>query len=229
MMNSSNDGVESVATNATRKYLTRTIKAMVALALLAVVYVFFDGLGPTPQRHDANQTIIDLSGLQHGQILRIETGPLPVWILARNETMLAQLHQANSLLADPESKHSIQPAELDPAYRSLRPEYFVFIPLFSWISSSDSWGGLVFVTHMQAKDDKVYIAGGLRQWHGGFRDSSQQALYFDYAGRVYAYHEHKWLRRVDNLAVPYYEFIDKNRLRIIWGDLPRRIRQPRND
>jgi ubiquinol-cytochrome c reductase iron-sulfur subunit len=61
--------------------------------------------------------------------MTVEWQGKPVWVLRRSPAQLEALATRNELLADPESKESLQPAYTRNTHRSLRPETFVAIGL----------------------------------------------------------------------------------------------------
>jgi ubiquinol-cytochrome c reductase iron-sulfur subunit len=89
------------------------------------------------QQHNATRAwphglplTVDLAGLVAGRLKTIEWQGKPVWVLRRNPEQLAALASADgALLADAESKTSLQPPYTRNIHRSLRPELFVAIGL----------------------------------------------------------------------------------------------------
>jgi ubiquinol-cytochrome c reductase iron-sulfur subunit len=88
------------------------------------------------QQHNATRAwphgsplTIDLGGLVAGKLMTVEWQGKPVWVLRRSPAQIEALATRNELLADPESKDSLQPTYTRNTHRSLRPETFVAIGL----------------------------------------------------------------------------------------------------
>ena len=85
----------------------------------------------------------------------------PVWILHRNEDMIARMNEQTSELIDPESESSNQPEYCKNTTRSIKPEYFVAVGL---------------CTHLGCSPGREKGQGFLCACHGSR---------FDFAGRVF--------------------------------------------
>jgi ubiquinol-cytochrome c reductase iron-sulfur subunit len=88
------------------------------------------------QQHNATRAwphgsplTVDLNGQAAGKLITVEWQGKPVWVLRRSPAQLEALASRNELLADPESKESLQPTYTRNTHRSLRPETFVAIGL----------------------------------------------------------------------------------------------------
>jgi len=67
----------------------------------------------------------DISHVELGQQITVEWRGKPVWILRRTPEMLELLPKHDSLLVDPDSKESEQPAYVKGPQRSIKPEVFI--------------------------------------------------------------------------------------------------------
>ncbi len=145
---------------------------------------------------------VDASKLEDGQMLKVMWRGQPVFVIRRAKAIIAQLGDHNELLADPDSRDSIQPPyiEASGAARALKPEY---------------WIGLAVCTHLGcsplgafAPTDEYQLAGvdlG-RNWPGGFYCPCHGSKY-DISGRVF-----KGQPAPKNLTVPPYTISDAKRV-----------------
>lgn len=144
---------------------------------------------------------VDLSNLPPGQVLTVDWLGKPVMIARRTPEMLAGLAKdeatARSVLADPLSDHSRQPAYARNTLRALKPEIFVAFAL---------------CTHLGCPPSPRFKAGNAEgmpeNWRGGFLCPCHTST-FDLAGRA-----HKNKEAKENLGIPPYRFLSEQTLRI---------------
>jgi ubiquinol-cytochrome c reductase iron-sulfur subunit len=128
-------------------------------------------------------TPIDIDGLAEGVLRIVEWAGLPVWVLRRTAAQVAALAGHEALLADPESKQSLQAPACRNWHRSLRADVFVAIGL---------------CTHEGCTPALRGDTGFLCPCH---------ASRFDLAGRVF-----KAGPAATNLVIPAYRFEGPNQL-----------------
>ncbi len=141
---------------------------------------------------------VDISALKPGEKITVEWRGKPVWVVRRTPEQLATLPKLASQLADPKSQRKAD--ELTPVYarneaRSIKPEYFVGVGIWSHLGCSPSDK---FTTGPQPSlpDD----------WQGGFLCPCHGST-FDFAGRVF-----KNKPAPDNLEVPPHMYLSDSRL-----------------
>lgn len=119
---------------ARRLKLRVIVKTMLAIAALAIVFVFvtffFSGSDERPRLPTLR---VDISDLSPGDSKRVLWQSRPVVILRRTPATVAALQSAEATragrLRDPDSSRSEQPEALRGPTRSLDPEWFVAIAL----------------------------------------------------------------------------------------------------
>jgi ubiquinol-cytochrome c reductase iron-sulfur subunit len=126
---------------------------------------------------------IDIEGLAEGVLRIVEWEGRPVWVLRRTVAQVAALAGHEALLADPESKQSLQAPACRNRHRSLRPDIFVAIGLCTHEGCTPALRGDI---------------GFLCPCH---------ASRFDFAGRVF-----KGGPATTNLVIPAYRFEGSGRL-----------------
>ena len=114
----------------------------------------------------------DISKLEEGQLVRVQWRGKPVWILKRNEEMLAALPGLDESLRDPASVDPQQPEYAQNSTRSIKPEILVAVGICTHLGCSPS-----------------FVPEALPQpydpdWKGGFFCPCHGSK-FDLAGRVY--------------------------------------------
>jgi len=114
----------------------------------------------------------DISKLEEGQLIRVQWRGKPVWILKRNEEMLAALPGLDESLRDPASVDPQQPEYAQNSTRSIKPEILVAVGICTHLGCSPS-----------------FVPEALPQpydpdWKGGFFCPCHGSK-FDLAGRVY--------------------------------------------
>ncbi len=186
-MNSIN---ESTVNQTRRLRLRVVVKAMLSLAVCAVLFVlfafFFSGEDERPRVPGLK---VDVSTLNPGQTRRLLWEGRPVLIQRRSTEMIAALQSAEvtatQRLRDPDSLDSEQPTAMTNSLRSREPEWFVAIAL-----GTDQ--GCPVAEASIETDQRVDPAAP------GFVDECRASLY-DGAGRVL---RDQYADR--NLAVPRY-------------------------
>jgi ubiquinol-cytochrome c reductase iron-sulfur subunit len=123
-------------------------------------------------------------------MMTVEWRGKPVWIIHRNQDMLASLKQTEPLLSDPKSEKPQQPPYAKNEFRSIKPEYLVAVGICTHLGCSPSEK---FKTGPESGVDANWAGGFLCPCHGST---------FDLAGRVY-----KGKPAPDNLEIPPYQYL----------------------
>lgn len=153
--------------------------------------------------HSDKYTDINLSKIREGQLITVVIEGRPVWILKRSALMIEQLFEETSVLYDPDSANSIQPAKMRNSYRSIKPEYFVAYGICTHLGCSPTFrpDGVQNFDSINIANKPVFFC----TCHGGI---------FDMAGRVF-----EGTPPQTNLKVPDYEFIADDAVRIYYPSL----------
>ena len=114
----------------------------------------------------------DISKLEDGQMIRVQWRGKPVWILKRNEEMLAALPGLDERLRDPASVDPQQPEYAQNGTRSIKPEILIAVGICTHLGCSP--------TFIPEALPQLYDP----DWKGGFFCPCHGSK-FDLAGRVY--------------------------------------------
>jgi ubiquinol-cytochrome c reductase iron-sulfur subunit len=166
----------------------------------AVAVPFVSSFAPSERAKAAGAPVeVDITGMQPGELKRVEWRGKPVWVLRRTKEMLASLDQTESQVVDPESKRTAYPTPeyAQNQYRSIKPEYLVVVGICSHLGCSP-------IDRFQPGGD-ASLPG---DWPGGFLCPCHGST-FDLAGRVY-----KNKPAPDNLEVPPHTYLSDSRLLI---------------
>lgn len=133
----------------------------------------------------------DISKLEEGQLIRVQWRGKPVWILKRNQEMLAALPSLDEQLRDPASVEPQQPEYAQNGTRSIKPETLVAVGICTHLGCSPS-----------------FVPEALPQpydpdWKGGFFCPCHGST-FDLAGRVF-----KSVPAPLNLEIPPHAYISE--------------------
>ena len=141
-------------------------------------------------------TDIDISGLKEGVLKVAHWNNMPIYITRRPDTVLKELNKNNEGLLDASSLGSIQPQWAKNNYSSIRPDIFVAVGICTHGHCSPTF-----------RPENAPIDLG-SDWKGGFFCPCHGSKY-DHSGRVY-----KGGPAPRNLAIPEYEFLKKDVIRI---------------
>ena len=148
---------------------------------------------PTEEaKTNAGPVTVDVGQLQLGQHLVLLWRGQPIWIVHRTSAMLASLKITQNQVADPDSRNTDYPTPewARNPWRSIRPEYLVFIDI---------------CTHLGCAPIARFIPGaqpGLPDdWPGGFLCPCHGSRY-DMAARVF-----KDMPAPANMMIPPYTFL----------------------
>ncbi|MFM8546963.1 MAG: ubiquinol-cytochrome c reductase iron-sulfur subunit [Betaproteobacteria bacterium] len=173
-----------------------------AVGGVAVAIPFVASFAPSEKAKAAGAPVeVDVSGMQPGELKRVEWRGKPVWVLRRTPEMLASLKSTDPQVADPESLRTAYPTPTyaKNAHRSIKPEYLVVVGICSHLGCSPT-DKFQPGPQPSLPDD----------WTGGFICPCHGST-FDLAGRVF-----KNKPAPDNLEVPPHKYLSDSR--ILVGD-----------
>jgi ubiquinol-cytochrome c reductase iron-sulfur subunit len=181
-----------------RRYLLVATSAAGGAAGVGAAIPFILSLFPSARAKAAGAPVeADLSKVEPGMMIRVEWRSMPVWVLHRTPEMLERLKSVDALVADPNSKGSVQPPYAANGFRARKPEWLVLIGICTHLGCSPA-------DKLKAGPD----SGLGEDWPGGFFCPCHGSK-FDLAGRVY-----KDVPAPTNLVVPKYQFLTDTRLLI---------------
>lgn len=148
---------------------------------------FISSLKPSARAQALGAPVeVPVGSLEPGEMIRVMWRGRLVFVMRRDEEMLARLPEVTDLLRDPDSAVVEQQPEFAVnEYRSLNPEYLV-------VEGS--------CTHLGCAPLAEFQVGPAEDWFGGFFCPCHGSR-FDLAGRVY-----KGVPAPTNLRVPPYRF-----------------------
>ena len=190
---------EPVVDPARRNWLMITCGAG-AVGGVATAVPFVASFTPSERAKAAGAPVeVDISGLKPGEKAVVEWRGKPVWILRRTPEQLASLKKTDPQVADPKSERTNYPTPdyAKNEYRSIKPEVFVAVGIYSHLGCSPG-DKLAPGPQRSLPDD--WVGGFLCPCHGST---------FDLAGRVF-----KNKPAPDNLEVPPYMYLTDSRLLI---------------
>lgn len=180
-----------------RELLLAATGAVGGVGLVAAAIPFVETLTPSEAaRAAAGPVDVDVATLAPGQLRTVEWRGKPVWLMRRTDEIVRALQANDDRLADPMSRHSIQPASCVNATRSERADLFVAVGICTHLGCSPR-----LVMNDPALQAELRAPGGFVCPCHGSR--------FDLAGRVV-----KNVPAPTNLDIPDYRFTSATALRI---------------
>jgi len=181
----SNDGVNA----GRRRFLVAATSVVGAAGAVGAAVPFVGSWFPSAKAKAAGAPVkVNISKVEPGQQIVAEWRGQPVFVLNRTEEMLGNLEKVAPLLADPDSKDSVQPAYVNPQQRSIKPELLVLVGLCTHLGCSPTFR------------PEVAPADLGPEWEGGYFCPCHGSRY-DLSGRVY-----KGQPAPLNLPVPDYSY-----------------------
>ena len=178
-----------------RRFLVATTSAVGAVGAGFVAVPFIKSWNPSAKAQAVGAPVqVSLSGLQPGQILKVQWRGQTIGVLRRSAETLSLLPEVDQNLRDPESRESEQPPFALNESRALRDEYLVVNMHCTHLGCVPQ---LVPQVGPQPFDD---------DWKGGFFCPCHKSK-FDMAGRVY-----KGVPAPTNLRIPPYSYLDDRTL-----------------
>jgi len=180
-----------------RRVLTVAATAVGAVGVGFVAVPFIKSMQPSARAKAAGAPVqANIEKLELGQLLRVKWRGKPVWIVNRSQEMLEVLPTLDSILRDPDSKESEQPAYCQNGYRSIKPEYLVAIGICTHLGCSPTYRPDVAPADLGP------------EWKGGFFCPCHGSR-FDLAGRVY-----QGVPAPLNLVIPPHQYLSDTTLLI---------------
>lgn len=165
----SNDGVNA----GRRRFLVAATSVVGAAGAVGAAVPFVGSWFPSAKAKAAGAPVkVNVSKIEPGQQIVAEWRGQPVFILRRDETILANLSKLEGQVADPKSEASVQPAYVDPSLRSIKPDLLVVVGLCTHLGCAPSFRPEVAPADLGA------------DWLGGYFCPCHGSRY-DLAGRVY--------------------------------------------
>jgi len=190
-----------------RRNLLVAATAVVGAAGLAAASIpFVVSMAPSERARAGGAPVdADFAKLGPGEQVTFEWRGKPVWILRRTEAMLKALETPGlrARLADPDSHvKGQQPAYARNAFRSVKPEYLVLVPVCTHLGCVPTFRPDVAPADLGP------------EWPGGYFCPCHGSK-FDFAGRVY-----RNVPAPTNLVVPPHLYLSETVVRI--GENPNR-------
>lgn len=181
-----------------RRFLTSATSVVGAVGVGFVAWPFLSTWSPSAKAKAAGAPVdVDISKLEHGQLVRVLYRKKPVWVFRRDTRSLSDLGLLDAALADPISQEKQQPVYAQNIHRSIKPEIAVLVGVCTHLGCSPTYR-----PELGAAD-----LGG-DAWKGGFYCPCHGSK-FDLAGRVYAGDP-----APTNLIVPKYHFVSDSLIRV---------------
>jgi ubiquinol-cytochrome c reductase iron-sulfur subunit len=179
--------------NSRRKFLTIATSVIGAVGVAGAAVPFIASWQPSERAKAAGADIeVDISGIQVGQLIRVEWRSKPVWIVRRTPELLATLGSLDDQLRDPNSEVEQQPIYAQNQYRSIKQEYLVLVGICTHLGCSPQ--------HLADGAMAEYAEGVPEGFFCPCHGSK-----FDMAGRVF-----QSVPAPYNLVVPPHMYVDDN-------------------
>lgn len=174
-----------------RRFLVGATSVVGAVGAVGVAVPFVASWQPSAKARAAGAPVqADISKLEPGQRITVEWRGRPIWIINRTPEMIERTEALGAdSLADPESEVPQQPAYIQGALRSIKPEIGVLIGICTHLGCSPLY---------RPEPDAEGV--GVDNWPGGFFCPCHGSR-FDLAGRVFSN-----VPAPTNLEVPPYRF-----------------------
>ena len=174
-----------------RRFLVGATSVVGAVGAVGVAVPFVASWQPSAKARAAGAPVqADISKLEPGQRMTVEWRGRPIWIINRTPEMIERTEALGAdSLADPESEVPQQPAYIQGALRSIKPEIGVLIGICTHLGCSPLY-----------RPEPDAEGGGVDNWPGGFFCPCHGSR-FDLAGRVFSN-----VPAPTNLEVPPYRF-----------------------
>ena len=165
----SNDGVN----NGRRRFLVAATSVVGAAGAVGVAVPFLGSWVPSARAKAAGAPVkVNVSKLEPGQQIVAEWRGQPVFVSRRTDEAMAILAEMDAVVADPESKSSVQPSYVDPKTRSIRGDVLVVVGICTHLGCSPLFRPEVASADMGA------------DWKGGYFCPCHSSRY-DMSGRVF--------------------------------------------
>ena len=157
-----------------RRFLVAATSVVGGAGMMAAALPFIFSMEPSAATLAAGGPVeIDISKLEHGQLLTVGWRSRPVWVLRRTKAQLKVLSAPNPELKDPDSDEPQQLPQYRNSYRSIKPEYFVAIGICTHLGCIPTYRPQIAPADLGP------------DWKGGFFCPCHGSRY-DLSGRVMA-------------------------------------------
>lgn len=176
-----------------RCFIRRATTAVGGIGLAAASVPFFQYWMPSADTEAAGAPIkIDISSLKPREQLTVPWRGMPIWIIARDDEMLATLSKLDNTLRDPLSEQDQQPPYCKNISRSIKPHIFVAIGICTHLGCVPTY--------------RPDVASVDPEWLGGFYCPCHGSKY-DLSGRVY-----KDVPAPLNLKIPRHMYVSETEI-----------------
>lgn len=176
-----------------RHFLTVATAVAGGAGAVAAAIPFVASLKPSARAQALGAPIeVDVGKIEPGERITVEWRGKPVFIVRRTPEVIAELQRSSSVLRDPDSEASEQPAYARNPYRSVRPEVFVVVGVCTHLGCAPLYRPEVAAPELGS------------DWPGGFFCPCHGSK-FDLAGRVFT-----GVPAPLNLQVPPYRFVGES-------------------
>ena len=178
-----------------RRFLLLATDVVGGIAVIGAATPFVGSMFPSERAKAAGAPVeVDIQDLAPEAMRVVEWRGKPVWIMRRNDEMLAEIRAADGVVSDPHSDVPQQPKYAQNEYRSIKPDVGVLVGVCTHLGCSPKFVPAADKTGMGAN------------WTGGFYCPCHGSK-FDLAGRVI-----KGSPAPINLLVPPYKFATAGKL-----------------
>jgi ubiquinol-cytochrome c reductase iron-sulfur subunit len=179
-----------------RRFLGAATGVTTAVGAAFVAVPFLASWKPSARAQALGAPVeVDISKLEEGAMLRVEWRGRPIWVLRRNQDMLAKIESADGMVRDPDSGEPQQPDYATNKYRSIKPGVLVVVGSCTHLGCSP-------MPRFEAGDPDL----GGADWPGGFFCACHGSK-FDLAGRVW-----RGVPAPLNLVVPPHSYLSESTL-----------------
>jgi ubiquinol-cytochrome c reductase iron-sulfur subunit len=176
-----------------RRFLTAATSVVGGVGVAFAAYPFLATWMPSARAQSAGAPVeAGIGKMEPGQQLVVKWRGKPVWIVRRDDAMLAGLKKNEELevLRDPASENSIQPEYCKNEHRSIKPEYLIAIGICTHLGCSPTYR------------PELAPADLGPDWQGGFFCPCHGSK-FDLAARVF-----KGVPAPTNLVIPPHKYVN---------------------
>ena len=147
----SNNGVNT----GRRRFLTAATSVVGAAGVVGVAVPFVGSWNPSAKAKAAGAPVKqDISKIEPGQMITVEWRGMPVYVVRRTAEALESIKKMDSLVRDPASNESNQPAYAKSEYRSIKDEYLVLMAVCTHLGCAPQY--------------KPEVGSVSHEWLGGF-------------------------------------------------------------
>jgi len=180
----SNNGVNT----GRRRFLTAATSVVGAAGAVGVAVPFVGSWQPSAKAKAAGAPVKqDISKVEPGQMITVEWRGKPVYVVRRTPAALEAVKKSDSMVRDPASNESVQPAYAKSEFRSIKEEFLVLLGVCTHLGCAPQY--------------QPQVGSVSHDWLGGFFCPCHGSK-FDLAGRVF-----QGVPAPTNLEVPPYRFV----------------------